>query len=186
MRALSQPKEFTTMLTTTLRTTTALLLLGLATACTAGQEEVDADPAALEQADEPIDELASPEERAGAELPAAEFEARVDLDERRATEALRAESCRLDLEPGDALAQAPIIRAPGVADPRYRVEEDPIQASIAAQERREREDAELELSASVDADTIAAQQRYLEQVAAAPELDAEARAELKARELGER
>lgn len=176
------------MLTKTIRTTAGLLALALAACTPTGEDQLEPSQDQLEhieEAVEPADEIASPAERAGATIPAARFEFVVDRDEQREAESLRAESCSLDAEPREAELLAPAILAPGVADPGFRIEEDPIAASLAAQEQRELEDELPAPAAAVDDETLAAQARYLAQASEHPDLDDEARAALKQRELGD-
>lgn len=163
-----------------------LLVLGACTPVSDDEPMLDANELEADEAE--ADAL--DEERAGSLRPTADpgpTAADPDFDQ---NEQLRA-SCTQELHPTPPQDFASRALAPGLVDPRFRVEEDQEQAALAALDERTAE-GRHHPPARVDAHTLDAQARYLAEADAlteeggdSPQALAEAKALQKARILGD-
>ncbi len=152
-------------MTITTKTTrlAATLLLALLGACTAVPDDDDASPDA-----DALEDDALEDERAGGQRPAADPGPTAD-PERAQIDELRAGLCTQEQHPPPPRDLAARTLAQGLVQPRFRVQEDQAEASLAALDGRADEQP-VHPSPAVDATTLEAQARYL---AATQALDAE-------------
>lgn len=157
-------------MTITTKTTrlAATLLLALLGACTAVPDD-DASPDAEALDAEALEDDALEAERAGGQRPAADPGPTAD-PERAQIDELRASLCTQEQHPPPPRDLAARTLAQGLVQPRFRVQEDQAEASLAALDVRAVEEPMHPSPPAVDAVTLEAQARYL---AATQALDAE-------------
>lgn len=174
--------------TKTLQIAGSLLLLVLGACAPVSDDEPSADELADELPDDADDGL--DEDRAGTPHQAAEPGPAAD-PERDRIDALRESSCTQELHPPPPQDLAAMELARGLVDPSFRVQEDQEQAARAALDEQAADGRHF-VAAPVDAQTLEAQARYLDEADAlaatgfdSPQALAEAKAVEKARLLGD-